>query len=104
MAYSDMYGNVRDRARQSNTWSVNRIKEYLNKAQGVIWRMAKEWKQLEKQDTTTAVIGQENYAVPADFERAIRLQIESGNDYYTIAQVSYDSVRESLNQYTGNTR
>jgi len=66
--------------------------------------MAKEWKQLEKQDTSTAVIGQANYALPSDFERPIRVQIESGSNYYSLYEVSYDSIRESLNDLTGNAR
>lgn len=99
-----MYGNVRDRSRQSNTWSIARIKDYLNKAQGVLWRKAKEWKQLEKQTTVSAVVGQANYALPSDFERPIHCQLESGSNYYELTEVSYDTVRDGLNSYSGNTR
>ena len=98
-----MYGNVRDRSRQSNTWAVNRIKDYLNKAQGILWRMAKEWKQLEKESTTTGVVSQANYALPSDFERPIHLQIESGSNTYVLNEASYDSVRGKLG-ISGNRR
>jgi hypothetical protein len=66
--------------------------------------MAKEWKQLEKQDTVSGVAGQANYALPSDFERLIRCQIESGSTYYEIYEASYDTIRESLNAFTGNAR
>jgi len=96
-----MYGNVRDRSRQSNTWAINRIKDYLNKAQGVLWRQAKEWKCLEKQSTSSLVVGQENYALPSDFERPIHIQVESGSNYYEVHETNYDTIIACLNANTG---
>ena len=104
MAFSDQYGNVRDRSRQSNTWAINRIKDYLNKAQGYLWRQPIEWKCLEKQSTSTLVVGQENYALPSDFERPIHIQVESGTNYYELHEVSYDTIVARLNADTGNAR
>jgi hypothetical protein len=104
MAYSNMYGNVLNRAKQSGTWATDRVKDYLNKAQGVIWRKAKEWTVLENQDTADGVVGQANYALPDDFERPISLQLELDANYYNVTEKSYDSVRQSLNVNTGNGR
>ena len=104
MSYVIMYGNVLNRAKQSGTWATARVKDYLNKAQGVIWRKAKEWKVLEQQDTSTGVVGQENYSLPDDFERPISVQLETGTNYYNVTEKSYDTVRQSLNVNTNNGR
>ena len=104
MPFCTMYGNVRDRSRQSGTWAIARIKDYLNKAQGILWRMAKEWKTLEKQSTTECVAGQENYALPTDFERPIHIQLESDSNYYELHEQGYDYIISALDQNTGNAR
>lgn len=102
MAFSTMYGNVRDRARQSGTWAIARIKDYLNKAQVEMWIMAREWKQLEKQDTVSTVAGQSNYALPSDFVRSIHFNLEDGNNKYVLIENQWDTVRRSLNDNTAN--
>lgn len=100
-----MYGNVLRRARQTASgWALETVKDYLNKAQGVIWRLAKEWKGLEKQSTSSCVVGQANYAKPSDFERPIHVQLESGSNYYELNELSYDTIRDALNSYSGNSR
>ena len=103
MAFSTMYTNVLNRGRQSGDWATARVKDYLNKAQGVIWRKAKEWTKLEQQDTTTGVVGQENYALPDYYERMISLQLESGGITYPINELSYDSILAGL-ELSGNAR
>ena len=104
MAFSDMYGNVLNRARQSGTWATARAKDYINKAQGVIYRKAKEWIKLEQRDTATGTIGQSHYALPTDFGRPIKVTLTTGTTVYEMLEVSYDSVRAGLIKYTSNDR
>jgi len=104
MAFSDMYGNVINRTRQSGTWATARAKDYLNKCQGELWRYAKDWKCLEAVDVGTGVVGQANYATPATFERALHIELQFGSAKYSVEFASYDLVQKYLQDNTGNGR
>jgi hypothetical protein len=100
-----MRSNVLNRARQSGSWATDRVNDYLNKAQGVLYRLPKDWKELEQIDTASGVVGQENYNLPDDFERATNISLtDSNSNQYQVNFVDYDAVQVELMRNTGNAR
>ena len=105
MSYLTMQNKVMNRARQGDTWARDRVKEYLNRAQDEVWAIAKEWKQLERDYTATAVVGQEHYTFPEGFIRPLFMKLVDGDsNEYVLMAVEPDSVMSSLARSQGNER
>jgi len=93
-----MYADVLNATRQSGTWATARAKVHLNDAQEDVWREAKEFTQLEKTATASAVKGQANYSLPTDFIRVKEMEITTtGGDTRTeIRDAGWTSVNKAL--------
>ena len=104
MSYLTMRNNVLNRARQSGTWATARVNDYLNRAQRDMWNTAKEWKQLEKDSTTTAVVAQSNYSTPSDFIRPLYMELRDGSNKYPLTASEPDAVLATLASVSGNAR
>jgi len=101
-AYSVMYGNVLNRARQSGTWATDRVKDYLNKGQAMFYRSFKDWEDLQAEDTATGVIGQDNYALPTNFIKGMDVQLRDGTTRYLVAIKPIKYVETVRASGTGN--
>jgi len=96
-----MQTSVLRRARQSGTWATAVVKEYLNECQKELYHMPVEWKVLEDQDTSSCVVGQENYSLPSDFGRMLAFQLEDGDNIYKLIENPYDVVRNEISRASG---
>ena len=98
MSFLTMKNTVAKRCRVAPSgWNTEVIGTYLNECQAELAESAVDWKILEKQSTTSAVVGQANYALPIDWERTLGINIESGDEDYRLLENSYDSIRAIRN-------
>ena len=102
MSFLTMKNAVAKRCRVAPSgWNTETIGTYLNECVAELAQSAIDWKVLEKQDTTSTVAGQANYALPTDWERTLAVNIETGSTYIRLVENSYNTIRSILNKQAG---